>query len=122
MSDAQAGRIDAGAIEDYASGAPRLVSLPPAPGGPPRREAIVLHDAQGFRAFLNICRHLPIPLDGGGRNVMAADGRHFLCRTHGALYRISDGACVQGPCGGQSLTAVAVELDGGRVYLNLPAE
>jgi nitrite reductase/ring-hydroxylating ferredoxin subunit len=122
VTDALPVRIDAGAVEDYASGTPRLVALPPVPGGPPRREAIVLRDAQGFRAFLNICRHLPIPLDGGGRNVMAADGRHFLCRTHGALYRISDGTCVQGPCGGQALAAVAVELDAGRVYLTPPGD
>jgi nitrite reductase/ring-hydroxylating ferredoxin subunit len=111
-------RIDAGAREDYASGAPRLVPLPPAPGLP-RREAIVLYDEQGFRAFLNICKHLPIPLDAGSRNVLAADRRHFLCRTHGALYRISDGTCVQGPCGGQALATLAIELDAGRVYLLL---
>ena len=118
MSDAPQ-RIDAGTIADYASGAPRLVTLPPAPGAP-RREAIVLCDAHGFRAFLNVCKHLPIPLDAGSRNVLAADGRHFLCRTHGALYRISDGTCVQGPCGGQALASLAVELDSGRVYVRLP--
>ena len=113
-------RIDAGAVDDYGSGAPRLVTLPPAVGAP-RREAIVLCDSHGWRAFLNRCRHLPIPLDAGSRNVLAADGRHFLCRTHGALYRIADGTCVQGPCGGQSLERVALELDAGRVYLLLEA-
>ena len=111
-------RIDAGAIADYAPGVPRLVALPAAPNLP-RREAIVLHDAAGWRAFLNICRHLPIPLDSGSRQVLAADQRHFLCRTHGALYRIEDGRCVQGPCGGQALEAVPVELEGERVYLQL---
>ena len=50
---------------------------------------------------------------------MAADKRHFLCRTHGALYRIDTGACVQGPCGGLSLEPLAIELDAGRVYLQL---
>ena len=120
MSEAppQPQRVDAGMLADLAAGTPRLVSLPPLPGMP-RREAIVLRDDDGVRAFANVCRHLPIPLDAGSRNVMAADGRHFLCRTHGALYRITDGKCVQGPCGGQSLTALPVEVDGDRVYLLL---
>ncbi len=77
-----------------------------------RAQAIVVRDADGApHAFLNICRHLPIPLGVGTGDVMSDDGRHLICRTHGALYRRDDGYCVDGPCAGASLTELALEKD-----------
>jgi nitrite reductase/ring-hydroxylating ferredoxin subunit len=114
-------RIFAGAIDDFATGEPRIVALPPDRFAP-RREALVVRDEHGaLRGFVNRCKHLPIPLDSGSRQVLAPDRRHFLCRTHGALYRITDGACVAGPCSGRALEALDVELDAGRVFLLVDA-
>jgi len=36
---------------------------------------------------------------------------------HGALFRIEDGECLQGPCPGQRLSAVPAEVRGEVVYL-----
>lgn len=76
-----------------------------------RREAIVLRDGSGvIRAYFNECRHVPIPLDAGGRNFTNADGL-LECKTHGALYRRNDGECVSGPCMGSRLIPVVIEGD-----------
>lgn len=76
-----------------------------------RREALVLRDDAGVvRAFFNECRHVPIPLDAGGRNFTNADGL-LECKTHGALYRRNDGECVTGPCMGSRLIPIVIDGD-----------
>ena len=76
------------------------------------REALVLRDEDGaLRAYLNRCRHLPIPLDGGSREFCTADRRGLMCGTHGAVYRFRDGYCTEGPCAGEALLSVPFEVD-----------
>lgn len=66
--------------------------------------ALLLRDQHGvLRAYRNLCRHLPVPLDGGTGKLFTEDGRHLICGTHGAIYRLTDGYCVEGPCEGLSL-------------------
>jgi nitrite reductase/ring-hydroxylating ferredoxin subunit len=113
--------VDAGLASDLGAAEVRVVRLPAARDGTPR-EALLLRDRHGaLRAYLNRCEHLPVPLDAGGRRFLAADGGHLQCQTHGALYRLADGFCVQGPCAGRSLQALAVELEGDAVYVLLDA-
>jgi nitrite reductase/ring-hydroxylating ferredoxin subunit len=77
-----------------------------------RREVIVLLDERGEpRAYLNRCAHIPIPIDAGSRDFFDRDRTHLRCNTHGALYRLSDGFCIAGPCIGRSLLALPVRLD-----------
>ena len=112
-------RIDAGLAADLVPGSTRVVALPPEPTGL-RREAIVLRDAHGaLRAYLNRCRHLPIPLDGGSRHFFHPDGRHLMCKTHGATYQLDDGMCIAGPCTGSALVALRLEHDGERIAIVL---
>jgi len=93
------------------------VPLAPDAEGRPR-EAIVLRDGRGVpRAYVNLCKHLPIPLDAGSRDFIAVDGTHLLCGTHGALYRREDGLCVDGPCEGESLDALELVDDDGQLVL-----
>jgi nitrite reductase/ring-hydroxylating ferredoxin subunit len=44
-------------------------------------------------------------------------GEHLVCATHGALFRPADGACVAGPCAGDRLAPVDVEVREGDVYV-----
>lgn len=78
------------------------------------REALVMRGGDGRpRAYLNLCRHLPVPLDGGSRRFLAQTGEHLLCGTHGAQFRRDDGMCVVGPCLHLALHALpCVEEDG----------
>jgi len=63
------------------------------------REALVLLGSDGApRAYLNRCRHLPVPIDGGSKQYLTHGGEYLLCGTHGALYRRDDGVCIAGPC------------------------
>lgn len=72
-------------------------------------EIILVHTSQGFRACLNRCRHLPVSLDWGDGEVLDDTGHYFQCRTHGALFRVTDGLCVAGPCNGKSLHPILIE-------------
>jgi nitrite reductase/ring-hydroxylating ferredoxin subunit len=40
-----------------------------------------------------------------------------MCCSHGALFARDNGLCIAGPCAGQSLTRIPVEVFGGFVML-----
>jgi nitrite reductase/ring-hydroxylating ferredoxin subunit len=87
------------------------------PGAEPR-EIFLYRDGGRVLAYENLCPHMAAPLDMSARELMAPDGAHFLCSTHGALFRVEDGLCVAGPCHGQALAQLAVEVDpAGDVHL-----
>ena len=67
--------------------------------------------------YVNTCPHAGSPLDWVPDRFMSADGRHLLCATHGALFRVDDGFCIAGPCAGASLRPVAVTVRDGLVVL-----
>jgi nitrite reductase/ring-hydroxylating ferredoxin subunit len=48
---------------------------------------------------------------------LSADGSHIICATHGAEFRISDGECVYGPCMGDRLEAVMIQINDGTVFV-----
>lgn len=95
-----------------------VVALPP---GTQAREAIVLRDGEGtLRAYQNLCRHMPIPLDAGGRRFLD-ETAHIFCSTHGARYRREDGECVSGPCKGRRLFALDVTIEGEDALVEPPS-
>jgi nitrite reductase/ring-hydroxylating ferredoxin subunit len=97
----------------------QVVALPRGEDKRPR-EALVLLGGDGEpRAYLNRCRHLPIPLDSGSRRFLSNDGEHLLCGTHGALYRRDDGVCVAGPCLKLSLEPLPIIEENGVLFLFL---
>ncbi len=65
------------------------------------------------RAYANVCMHHPLPLDHDAPSAMAEDGCHLICHQHGALYRPSDGLCIDGPCRGERLFPAGVEASSG---------
>lgn len=82
-----------------------------------RQEIFLLRRGGGVVAYVNSCPHRGSPLDWVPDRFLSADGRHFLCATHGALFRIEDGVCIAGPCVGASLRPVPVEIRDGAVVL-----
>ncbi|MBX6323906.1 MAG: Rieske 2Fe-2S domain-containing protein [Rhodospirillaceae bacterium] len=89
--------------------------------GAARGEVFVMRRGDRVLAYVNACPHLGTPLDTLPDRLLAADGRHFLCSTHGALFRIEDGFCVLGPCRGERLTPAAVRVADGCVLLEAGA-
>ena len=45
------------------------------------------------------------------------DRTYILCTMHGAEFEIATGRCVDGPCRGEYLTRVPIEVQGGMVYV-----
>lgn len=84
--------------------------------------ALVVRDRSGrIHAYRNLCRHLPVPLDASARGPLSDDGRHLVCRTHGATYRLKDGYCVEGPCKGMSLHPLRWFERDGALYVSFEA-
>lgn len=81
-------------------------------------ESLILHrDGDRVRAWFNVCPHAGRRLDWApGRFLKSKDGL-LVCAAHGASFELGGGECVAGPCRGESLRAVALEVRDGRVYL-----
>ncbi|HKP62149.1 MAG TPA: Rieske (2Fe-2S) protein [Polyangiales bacterium] len=107
--------VAAGSLAELEAERWLVVRLAPDMSGRPREAVVVLDDEGIARAYLNQCRHLPIPLDGGSRQFLIGGQLH--CGTHGARYRLNDGLCVLGPCRGASLFALPVEIIDARVFV-----
>ncbi len=73
-------------------------------------ELLVVREGPGIHAYVNSCPHTGATLDWVPHQFLDAEGKHIQCATHGALFRLRDGYCVFGPCAGQSLTPVPVEV------------
>lgn len=69
------------------------------------------------RGFINSCPHAHHPLNFKPHQFLTADGSLILCASHGALFEKLTGYCVAGPCAGQSLRTVPLEVTDGYVML-----
>ena len=78
---------------------------------------IVRHDGRVV-AYENSCPHVGSPLDWAPDRFLDIERRFILCATHGALFRIEDGYCVEGPCAGKALSPVRIRVADGAVYLD----
>ena len=69
------------------------------------------------RGFINSCPHARHPLNFKPHQFLTMDGALILCSSHGALFEKLTGYCVVGPCAGQSLRTVPLEVTDGYVML-----
>ena len=60
--------------------------------------------------YINACPHIGVSLDLIPDRFLDHRGTAIVCALHGATFRIEDGFCTQGPCWGDSLEAVPVEI------------
>ena len=81
-----------------------------------RESLLLLRAGDAVRGFLNICPHAGRPLNWAPGKFLIED-RLLICAAHGASFGIPDGLCISGPCRGQRLREVAVEVIDGAVYL-----
>lgn len=85
--------------------------------GPDFTAVVVVRRAGALYAYVNSCPHLGTPLDFLPDRFFDRDGRHLLCSTHGARFRVEDGYCVEGPCAGKSLRRAAIRVADGVLTL-----
>lgn len=67
--------------------------------------------------YRNSCPHYGAPLDWKPDAFLSYDRDSILCSMHGALFDIDDGACISGPCPGQSLDKVDISVKKGRLFI-----
>lgn len=81
-------------------------------------ESLIVHRrGDAVRAWLNVCPHAGRRLDWApGQFLVSKDGL-LVCAAHGASFDLADGACIAGPCRGQSLAPVAVGVEGEDIVL-----
>lgn len=80
-------------------------------------EVVLLQRDGQVYAYRNQCPHLGIDLNFQPDVFMDLDGMFIQCANHGALFQVEDGLCIHGPCQGQSLQPVAIEVRDGTVWL-----
>ena len=72
-------------------------------------------------AYINSCPHTGINLEWQEHRFLDADGMYIQCATHDALFETGSGLCIAGPCNGQSLTPVAIEVIDGVIHADIAA-
>ncbi len=87
----------------------------PAPGGFTGLFAVRRGDQ--LRVYVNSCPHIGIQLDWSPDRFLNAAGERILCAMHGAEFNIDDGLCVIGPCYGDRLEAVMIEIKDGILHV-----
>jgi nitrite reductase/ring-hydroxylating ferredoxin subunit len=100
-------------LDQLADGA--CMGFPPPPGGLTGLFAVRQGDT--VRVYVNECPHIGTPLNWVADRFLSADGSHIVCATHGAEFRISDGECLRGPCFGDRLESVVIEINDGTIYV-----
>lgn len=77
----------------------------------------VVKTGGGVAAYVNYCPHAGHPLDLRPNRFLTPDRTMILCSSHGALFARDNGLCIAGPCTGQSLIGIPVEVIGEYVML-----
>ena len=81
-------------------------------------ESLILYRQGGeVRAWLNVCPHAGRRLDWAPGKFMHSREGLLVCAVHGASFELEGGLCVAGPCRGDALRPVAVEVRDGQVWL-----
>jgi len=90
-----------------------------APVGGEPRSLFVVRRGRTVYGYVNSCPHTGVALEWVPDRFLDPDGELIVCAMHGALFRIEDGVCIAGPCAGDSLRPVPVEVtrDGSIVTL-----
>ncbi len=101
-------------IEGEATAVDTLLTLDGA--APAMESLILLRRGAEVHAWLNICPHAGRRLDWAPGKFLVKE-RTLICAVHGASFDTGDGLCVAGPCRGERLRAVAVEVAQGEVRL-----
>jgi nitrite reductase/ring-hydroxylating ferredoxin subunit len=78
---------------------------------------VLLRSGDEVHAYRNRCAHVHIPLNYETDEFHVMDGDVIMCAHHGAMYRIADGYCFDGPCEGASLAAIPVAVSGDVVLI-----
>lgn len=85
--------------------------------GKTRFRMFVIRLGDHIHGYINECPHAFTPLDWEPDKFFSQDGDWLICATHGARFYPDSGLCQRGPCKGQSLTALPIDIADGQVVV-----
>jgi len=101
------------ALADIPDGGAVAARLPSSTGG---FDVILVRVGERVLGYHNECPHAGRRLDWApGRFIV--DKGHLVCAAHGAMFKLDSGFCTSGPCMGNGLVPVALNIDGDAVVL-----
>ena len=100
-------------LEDLPDGESR--GFDPAPGG--CTGLFAGRQGDTVHVYVNSCPHIGVPLDWAPHRFLTRDGKRIICAVHGAEFRIDTGECIHGPCLGDRLEQVMIEIKDGMVLV-----
>ena len=77
---------------------------------------VLFRPGEKLLAYHNCCPHFSLPLNYEPGKFHIFDDE-LMCAHHTAMFRLEDGECFDGPCQGARLTAIAIQIRGGEVYI-----
>lgn len=81
----------------------------------PYASIILTRCGDHIAAFRNKCPHAGYPLQRTDGRIVVQEGRYIVCGAHGASFTLEHGACAGGPCNGDPLERIEIEIRGGEV-------
>jgi len=82
-----------------------------------KRNIFVVRRGNLVFAYLNCCPHTQVLIDQIPGQFFNEDHTFLHCSKHGAMFRVEDGFCVEGPCEGQSLKGLPCGTKDGTIIL-----
>jgi nitrite reductase/ring-hydroxylating ferredoxin subunit len=78
---------------------------------------IVYRTVAEVRAWVNNCPHFSLPLNSQPDEFLMLPGERVMCAYHCAVFRLSDGFCIEGPAQGMGLDRVPIEVAGNDIRI-----
>jgi nitrite reductase/ring-hydroxylating ferredoxin subunit len=78
---------------------------------------VVVRKGERVFGYVNVCPHMSLTLNLLPDRFVSLDREYIVCSNHGAQFRFEDGYCVWGPCFGESLLRVQLEVRDGVVLV-----
>ena len=81
------------------------------PSGSGQDSLFVVRKGEQLYAYRDICPHYgSTSLPWRRHQYLDASSQYIVCAAHGALFDIQDGVCLRGPCVGESLKKIELEV------------
>jgi nitrite reductase/ring-hydroxylating ferredoxin subunit len=79
----------------------------------------VIKHENAFHAYLNRCPHQGKRLNENNSAFVDMEDELIRCDSHEALFDISSGSCVSGPCSGSQLTKLNTQIRSNTLFIEL---
>lgn len=105
-----------GELDQFPDGASQALQIPIQHE---KLEALVVRQGEHLFAYLNRCPHTGAPLNWNEHQFLTRDAAWIQCAMHGALFNISTGQCVAGPCAGDQLYRLSLVEKNGEWFVEV---